>query len=261
MKKGRGTGLKGRRKLAAVLLGLLILSACKAGEDAFSRQKEIVDETARIVLLMDQDSRDYDLALQEIGRYLDEPDPEILAAVQQKVQESTAEFQTRQDQAESYEMTEDFADILVENHIDPEEYQMNADSRISSLGRFITRLQTMDTYLEMVSILPGTVEDDLRFMYEYNLEEQRIIRGYQYCAVNYWFASWEGEGAEYAKEHIADQLESFVLEESIWETSQEGAEQRMEVYLNQLEEQISELTDYIGEAQEELYEMEKENSP
>ena len=35
----------------------------------------------------------------------------------------------------------------------------------------------------------------------------------------------------------------------------------MEVYLNQLEEQISELTDYIGEAQEELYEMEKENSP
>ena len=248
MKKGRGTGLKGRRKLAAVLLGLLILSACKAGEDAFSRQKEIVDETARIVLLMDQDSRDYDLALQEIGRYLDE-------------QESTAEFQTRQDQAESYEMTEDFADILVENHIDPEEYQMNADSRISSLGRFITRLQTMDTYLEMVSILPGTVEDDLRFMYEYNLEEQRIIRGYQYCAVNYWFASWEGEGAEYAKEQIADQLESFVLEESIWETSQEGAEQRMEVYLNQLEEQISELTDYIGEAQEELYEMEKENSP
>ena len=158
-------------------------------------------------------------------------------------------------------MTEDFADILVENHIDPEEYQMNADSRISSLGRFITRLQTMDTYLEMVSILPGTVEDDLRFMYEYNLEEQRIIRGYQYCAVNYWFASWEGEGAEYAKEQIADQLESFVLEESIWETSQEGAEQRMEVYLNQLEEQISELTDYIGEAQEELYEMEKENSP
>ena len=174
MKKGRGTGLKGRRKLAAVLLGLLILSACKAGEDTLSRQKEIVDETARIVLLMDQDSRDYDLVLQEIGRYLDEPDPEILAAVQQKVQESTAEFQTRQDQAESYEMTEDFADILVENHIDPEEYQMNADSRISSLGRFITRLQTMDTYLEMVSILPGTVEDDLRFMYEYNLEEPRI---------------------------------------------------------------------------------------
>ena len=50
MKKGRGTGLKGRRKLAAVLLGLLILSACKAGEDTLSRQKEIVDETARIVL-------------------------------------------------------------------------------------------------------------------------------------------------------------------------------------------------------------------
>ena len=74
MKKGRGTGLKGRRKLAAVLLGLLILSACKAGEDTLSRQKEIVDETARIVLLMDQDSRDYDLVLQEIGRYLDEPD-------------------------------------------------------------------------------------------------------------------------------------------------------------------------------------------
>lgn len=260
MKRERGTGLKGGKQ-AAAFLALLILSGCGAKEEALVRQKEIVDETAKIVGLMDQDSRDYDLALQEIEGYLEALDPERLSDVQQKIQEAMAEFQTRQDEAKPYEMAEDFADILVENNIDPEEYQMNADSRISSLGRYTARLETMDTYLEMASILPESVEKDLRFMYEYNLEEQRIIRGYQYCAVNYWFADWEGEGAEYAKQQIADQLESFVLEESVWETSREGTEQRMEVYLNQLEEQISELTDYIGGVQEELYEMEKESSP
>ena len=221
--------------------------------------REIVDDMASVILLMDQDSLAYDEILAEVGLYVADPQGRGAEETRALVQASIADFEAAAREAAPYEMDEDFAGLLTEWGIDPEEYQMNADARESNLVRYITMLQTIDAFLEMDAWYENTEADsDFAYMYEYDLREQESTRGYEYYSANYWFADWEEEPAAYAKEQIIDKLQSFVTEESVWESSREAVEQKMLVYLERLEDQTEEMAAHIGQEQEELYRLEQE---
>lgn len=220
---------------------------------------EIVDDMAPIILTMDQESLAYDQILEKIGTYVEDPQAVGAEETRELVQAAIADFESASQEAEPYAMEEDFAKLLIAWGIDPEEYQMNADARESNLGRYITRLQTMDGFLELEAWYENTEADsDFAYMYEYNLKEQECLRGYEYYSANYWFADWEEEAAAYAQEQIAGKLQSFVTEASVWESSRQAVEQKMLVYLEELEDQTEEMAAHIGQAQEELYRLEKE---
>ena len=85
------------------------------------------------------------------------------------------------------------------------------------------------------------------------------MKSYQYCGINYWFAGWEEEAADYVKEQVYDKLTSFSAEGEAWQDSREAVEERMTEYLDRLEELVNEWSGYLGEQQEKLYEQEKEN--
>lgn len=243
----------------------LVLSGCGMGNGVGGNggtslgYQEIVADMASIILPMDQESLAYDQILTVIGAYIEDPQDMGAEETRALVRDSIADFQSAAQEAAPYAMEEEFARLLIEWGIDPEEYQMNADARESYLGRYIARLQTMDAFLEMETWYEDAgVNPDFAYLYQYNLLEQESIRGYEYYSANYWFADWEEEAAAYAKEQIADQLQSFVTKDSLWESSRQAVEQKMTVYLEQLEDQTEEMAAYIGQAQEKLYQLEQE---
>ena len=100
------------------------------------------------------------------------------------------------------------------------------------------------------------MREELEFVWERQSAIQELNRDYYGCTVNYWFAEWEEDTLPYIQEKLLDQFQSFRTENMNWETSRGAVEEKMGIYLNQAEEELNLWTEYLGEKQEELYQME-----
>lgn len=225
--------------------------------EADSGYKKIVDDFWSVITVQDQDSASYDRALEAVGAYLEDSGPESLKTAQDAVKDTIAQMEADAQTIVPCELDEDFSQLLREYGIDPEEYKINADMRSGYLAGFLNSLDYLDYYLDQEAVTDITRED-LEFTYDYDLREQKLLRAYCFSSVNYWFAEWEPEAVDYVKEQVADRLVSFKTEDSVWEDSRSAVERRGNLYLDEIEKMLDEWTEFIGERQELLYQMEKE---
>ena len=263
-----------RLAAAAVLAAAMIMAGCggkdsgqtvqKAAESGSGKEaeadngyKKIVDDFWSVITLQDQDSASYDRALEAVGAYLEDSGPESLKTAQDVVKETIAQMEEDAQAIVPCELDETFSQLLSEYGIDPEEYKINAVMRSGYLAGYLNSLDYLDYYLDQEAVTDITRED-LEFTYSYDVREQKLLRSYCFSSVNYWFAEWEPEAVDYAKEQVADRLVSFKTEDSVWEDSRSAVERRGNLYLDEIEKMIDEWADFIGERQELLYQMEKD---
>lgn len=234
---------------------VFLLAGCAGKPDQETAYREIVDDYAKILLKQDADSAEYDKALLAIGSYLNQPGQKTLSEAETAVNLAANWMEAETDSFEQKTLEEDFSKLLKEYRIEPEEYMMMADERVEDLYDYASSLQAFAEYLNFEK------EDDLtraafQASYEMAAREQEVWRAYHYCGINYWFAGWEEEAADYVRQEVHDNLQSFSAEGEAWQDDRDAVEQRMTFYLNQMEELVKERSDDLGERQEEMYRME-----
>ena len=134
---------------------------------------------------------------------------------------------------------------------------MNADARADELADYVSTLKVLDEFLSYEETGDLT-RDALRMEYQMTAETQDILRSYNYCGINYWFAGWGEEEVSYVKRKVHDHLQSFSAEQETWKDDRDAVEQRMTAYMNELEDLMEEWADYLGDYQEEIYQIQKD---
>lgn len=241
-----------------VFAAVCLLAGCggKTGPDSGSQA--IVDDYAEIILQRDADSADYDSALSAVGNYLEKKDSETLKAAESLLRDTIDRMKKAAEKTEPYQMDDDFEELLKKHNIEPEEYVMNADERSQNLQHYVESLEVLNEYLSYEEE-DSLTRDALAKEYEMVVKIQEVFRRYDYCGINYWFAGWEEEETAYVREQVHDKLKSFSAVEEVWQDDRDAVEQRMEIYLNEVEELSGEWADYIGEYQDELYQLQKDS--
>lgn len=246
------------KQAVSVLLACVMLAGCSAGggkkEEGY---KKIVDDFAEITLLQDQDGGAYEKALEAVGIYLKDSNQETLEKARTAVRGTIEQMEEDSGSMTEYEMDEEFKELLIKYGLDPEEYKINADMRSGYLAGYISSLQYLEYYLENEG--PGGVtRESLEFTYQYDVEEQEYMGGFYYTGVNYWFAEWGEEETAYVMQQVVDQLQYLTAEDPVWENSRDAVERRLNVYLDTIEKHMDQWLKFIGENQEDLYQMQKE---
>ena len=245
-------GLKVRNALIVSIAALLLPASAYGAEEGY---REIVDDYAEIMLAMDQDSAAVDQVLEAVEGYLENSGKENLQNAIDLAGQSRETFEELADSGETYVMEEEFAALLTEYGILPEEYEINAQMRNSAWIGYIQDMKTLEYYLQAENG-EYPMREELEFVWERQIAIQELNRDYYGCTVNYWFAEWEEDTLPYIQEKLLDQFQSFRTENMNWETSRGAVEEKMGIYLNQAEEELNLWTEYLGEKQEELYQME-----
>lgn len=239
-----------------VLLAAALLAGCGSGEKTQENYKKIVDDYAVFTLEQDQDSADYDKALEAVGQYLKDYDGDSLKAARTEVAETLDRMKTAAAETPPYELSGDLADILTEYGVDQEEYAINGNMRASYLSDYIESLKNVQYYLELEpQSSRDLLRDELEFLCQFQLDSHECEKGFYYYSINYWFAGWDGDQRAYVEEKVIRNLKSFAAENPIWEDSRDAVEQKMNLYLDQLEELQYRLEEHIGASREELYQM------
>lgn len=236
-----------------LVLGTVGCESKKTDSDIIER-KAIIDDYAKIILLQDRDSADFDKTLSAVGAYIDNRTTEQKAAAMEALAGTIEQMETDSAECESYEISEEFGQILEKHQISRVEYQMNADSRYTYLQDYIQDLTFLTEYVTYSDEGEAFMED-LQMTYRFMEEEQQLMRAYNYTGINYWFAGWGEEETEYIRQEVFDKLVSFSAEDVQWEDSRDAVEASMNACLDQVEALYNEWTAYIGESWEELNQM------
>lgn len=240
-----------------IILASALLAGCGKEADDRENYRKIVDDYAVFTLEQDGDSAAYDKALEAVGIYLENDGGDSLENARSAVSDTIGRMEEDAGQPVSYELSEELAAILAECGVDQEEYTINANMRAAYLSEYIESLKTLRYYLEPESKEErDLLRDDLEFLYGVQRDSQTCEKGFYYYSINYWFAGWDGDQKAYVEEKVIKNLKSYRAENPVWEDSRDAVEQKMNLYLDQMEELQYRLEEHIGRSQEELYQME-----
>lgn len=244
------------RLAVLMLLAVVLLAGCgrKAAEKDDTYQV-VVDDLAEIMLAQDRDSAAYDQALDAVRHYLDRPEQQAFDDAMTVLRDTKAYLAQELEEAVVYQADDEMADLLKRQEIDPEEYTVNANMRAMRLSDYISGLEDLQNELDMADLLDN--DEALKFWTDYYVRTQNSLRNYAYYTINYWFAGYEEEKLFYVQEKLLDRLESLRTESSIWEDSQDAAERKLNLCLDELETLGQEMEAYIGTVQEEVYKLEQ----
>ena len=227
--------------------------------NASEKEQEILEDFKTVIVPQDEDSYMYDKVLKAVGKYVEEPDNNHLEKAVKCMQETLEQFEQREKESEnlSYEMDRDFAELLVQYHINPEEYQMNADVRLIYLQSYEQSVSLLLYILEQKE-QNKDVDAMIEILYRQNTTVQDCMRKSRFYEINYFFCDWEEEQVKLLQETILSQLKSFTQQGQPWEQDKKVIENKILVYTEQLQDIIDELSEQIGEKQEQLYRIEQE---
>lgn len=251
---------EGFMKKGIVLLGMCIalslnLLGCHPKTEGAAVEKEVilpyqmlVQEYAKISLPMDEDYYELELALYPVGQYLS--GKAGLEETLEKVGRSLEEFRKKQDSIETYAVPEELYDVLLQYDILPEEFELFANGRLSNLQGFSDNLYSIHHLLLDCEEFDYQ-KDIVSFWYNIDQTVLENERGrYFYNCVNNWFCNWEGEPLDYVREQVLDKLKFCHPNDFVWETEFAVTEQKAAIYLQNIENCVSELTSYLAEEEE-----------
>lgn len=242
----------------AAFSAAFLLAGCAGNAEQTPGYRDIVDDYAEVLLNQDADSAEYDGALLAVGSYLENPGKDALLEAETAVKDAVSQLEDAEESFEPKTLDGNFSELLKKYGIEPEEYMMMADERAENLYDYVSSLKAFEEYLSYEKE-DDLTRDALKAAYEMAAKEQEVWRAYHYCGINYWFAGWEEEEADYVRQKVYDNLQSFSAEREAWQDDRDAVGQRMTFYLNQMEELAKKRADDLGERQEELYQMEGES--
>ena len=242
---------------AAVIMGA---AGCASQKDSaeMEQRKAIIDDYAKIILLQDKDSANYDKALEAAGTYIEDPSQAQKIAALQTIQNITEQMDADSKECKPIEISDELGQMLENNQISRAEYQMNADSRYTYMQDCIQDLEYLREYLSYADEAEWAM-DDLKSVYDLMSDEQELMREYNYAGINYWFAGWGDAEKEYIGQEIFEKLVSFSAEGFLWRDSRDEVEAVMNGYLDELEKLYDEWAAYVGEEWDELNQMKEGN--
>lgn len=251
--------MKEKRNMWIIGLACSFLLPCVSL--AQSGEEEIIQDFKSIIMLQDTDSYTYDKALEKVGWYVEGTDEEHFEETKEYLEETLIQFQKELEMCAetSYEMTEEFQMNLTEWGIEPEEYQMNADIRAVYLNGYEQNITLLLSVLEKKE-KGYEVQEILENLYEQDIQVQECMRKSRFYEINYFFSSWDEEAVEKLDEEVLSELKSYRSFGQPWESDKKVIEEKIEVYLGQLEAIISGLSEKVGAEQEELYRLEQGKS-
>lgn len=247
-------------KILAVLTVIIIaveITGCGSKKDKsdIAERKGIIDDYAKIILLQDMDSANFDIALLAVAAYIEDTTTVQKTAAMEAVEDMIAQMEVDSAACETYEISEELGQILEKHQISRVEYQMNADSRYTYLQDYIQDLAFLGEYLEYADE-GGIFMEDLQTAYHFMAKEQRLMRAYNYTGINYWFAGWGAQEQAYIRQEVFDKLESFSAEDMQWEDSRDAVEESMNACLDEVEKLYNEWAAHVGESWDMLNQME-----
>lgn len=242
---------------AAAVVGA---SGCASQKDnaELEQKKAIIDDYAKIILLQDKDSANYDKALEAVEVYIGDPSQAQKTTSLQTIQDITEQIEEDSKECEPVEISDEFGQMLENNQISRVEYQMNADSRYSCLQDYIQDLEYLEEYLSYADEAEWAM-DDLKAVYALMSDEQELMKRYNYAGINYWFAGWGDEEKDYISQEIFEKLVSFSSDSFQWHDSRNETEADMNGYLDELEDLYDKWAAHVGESWDELNQMREEN--
>lgn len=215
----------------------------------------VADEFSRLYLAFDEDGYGFDQALEAVNGYLEGKTPQ-----KETVSLLEKTLKTYEEEAkglEEFVLSDALAKKLSVCGISAEEYKAFGNSRKNELYNHIVGISTMLEYLESAEELQESYED-LRFFTSSNAAQQDCMRGYYYYGCfNYWFVHANEAEKAYLGEQVTSRIKAYLPEDPVWYQDQEEVEERVMLYLDELEEINGQTAKHVGQAQEELYGMQQ----
>lgn len=241
--------------MMAITAMFLTISLASCGQSSQSGDYErLVDGFGEIFLLQDGDSAAFDEALAAVGRFLEDDTLLNLKDAENAVEACLEQFSQISSTYESPATDAAFDNILKAYGIEPEEFRIEADMRVSSALQYMDSLNMLAVYLDYEN--RNTLgRDAFVFLYEQTVRIQEYSRRFSYYGINYYFAGLEGTALDYAREQVITQLRSFYFEDLAWETDRDVIEAKGLAYLNQMEAEQEKVSEEIGRQQKKLDEL------
>ena len=214
---------------------------------------DIVDEHLAIYLDFDSYGVQFDLALEAISDYLDGTASldDTLSEIE-SVQNTLSDYYSS---LEDYTVSDELSDVMLEYDVPPEEFEYFAELRAYQVEEYISDLDIACSYLEHADEYEFEHEE-VAFWYQIHSTIQDAYRGYYYYgSVNYWFAEWEEEPANYVQETVIPQIQCYLPDNWVWETSQTAAENKTMSYLDLVEECVELSAKHLGNTNETIREL------
>lgn len=247
--------------IASVFFSILLMSGCgpkqpweTAGvsEDFY----EVTEDFAQRYLELDQDGYQYDQALEAVDAYLtgENSQDEALSLLKETIHY----FETELAGWETVSLDETLVKHLQAIDISPAEYEAFVNSRPNDL-----QTQQMDLFSLMYDLQyvgeDKVSQENLSWSLSKNQTIQDSMRGYYYYGcLNYWFPGADDAERAYLEDKVISQLHAYIPEDPGWYTTREDTEAQVMLYLDEVEEVLNQFADYVGQQQNDLYEMEQE---
>ena len=256
------------RRLVPMLTAAAVVSAALGGcadtasTDTSENRRQIVDDMAPAILLIDSISALRDEALDIVGRYAESGSDEDLQEAMEALEDTYDELLKLEEQAEQYadaELTEEYLTILEEEDISAQDYLTFMTIPATNLENYSFEIYYL--YSDLADLYYGveTQEESFVFNYETQVLNQQYERQYGwYAYVNYWFAEWEDEDLDYVQEQILDHLTSLNTEGLEWDSSRDSIETRINAIIDNIETLTVELEAYVEEEEDALEALKKE---
>lgn len=254
--------MKMTRKVSILVLSFAMLFLIGCGQkqpwEAAGISEEfyaVTGDFAQRYLEFDQDGRQYDQALESVEAYLagEKTQTDAISALEIAIDY----FETELNGWENVSLDEVLTQQLQAVNISPAEYEAFANSRPSNLQTQKTDLSSLMYYLQYAEEDEGSVEN-LVWTVSKDQEIQNSMRGYYYYGcLNYWFPDVDGAEKDYLEIQVIDKVVSYIPEDPIWCSTREAAEEKVMLYLDEVEDVLNEFAEHIGQQQSLLYEMEQ----
>lgn len=243
------------RPILAIVAILLIISLASCGKSSQSGDyQRLVDGFGEIFLLQDADSAAFDEALAAVGRFLEDDTLSNLMDADNAVQSCLDRFSEISSTYESPGTDPAFDKILKAYGIEPEEFVIEADMRVSNALEYMNSLNMLAIYLDYEN--RNTLgRDAFVFLYEQTVRIQEYSRRFSFYGINYYFAGLDGTALDYARAQVITQLKSFYFDDLAWETDRDVIESKGLAYLNQMESEKEKVSEEIGRQRKKLDEL------
>ncbi len=234
-----------------VISGIAFVSAavvCACTSRVDDDYKLLVDRFSEVFLPQDADSTAYDEVLEQIRRYLDDRTLGNLMDARDAVDGQIEAFTSLSKAYESPVIDEEFARVLRKFEIEPEEFRIQADTRVGELLSYVDSLNIFKIFLDD----SDADRETFRFIFNQSVDVQEYSRRFNFYGINYYFAPLKGEQLEYARDVVVSRLSSFYFEDMAWETDRDVIEAKGNAFLTRLEEERDRISAEIGREQKML---------